>query len=110
MIVPLLAIAAWASLITALSYSYESIELSIQPVLLTITGFVVSMGLSFRSSSAYERYAEGRRLWGQLVLASQTLGRVFWVNVVERPDMGKEDLLGKLYVHHLLYPEIFGGA
>jgi putative membrane protein len=102
MIVPLLAIAAWSSLITALSYHYESIELSIQPVLLTITGFVVSMGLSFRSSSAYERYAEGRRLWGQLVLASQTLGRVFWVNVVERPDMAKEDLLGKLTAMNLV--------
>ncbi|GAP86756.1 putative upf0187 domain membrane protein [Rosellinia necatrix] len=102
MIVPLLAIGGWASLITALSYKYEHIELSIQPVLLTITGFVVSMGLSFRSSSAYERYAEGRRCWGQLVLASQTLGRVFWVNAIERPETSKEDLLGKLTAMNLV--------
>ncbi|KAI0483705.1 Bestrophin, RFP-TM, chloride channel-domain-containing protein [Xylaria cf. heliscus] len=102
MIVPLLAIAAWASLITALSAEFEHIELSIQPVLLTITGFVVSMGLSFRSSSAYERYAEGRRLWGQLILASQSLGRVFWVHALERPDTSKEDLLGKLTAMNLV--------
>ncbi|KAI1155544.1 Bestrophin, RFP-TM, chloride channel-domain-containing protein [Nemania diffusa] len=102
MIVPLLAIGGWASLITALSYQYEHIELSIQPVLLTITGFVVSMGLSFRSSSAYERYAEGRRCWSQLILASQSLGRVFWVHTLERPATSKEDMLGKLTAMNLV--------
>ncbi|KAJ2966206.1 hypothetical protein NUW58_g10716 [Xylaria curta] len=102
MIIPLIVIGAWASLITVLSHEYDNIELSIQPVLLTITGFVVSMGLSFRSSSAYERYAEGRRCWGQLILASQTLGRVFWVHVKERPETSKEDLLGKLTAMNLV--------
>ncbi|TRX92386.1 hypothetical protein FHL15_006772 [Xylaria flabelliformis] len=102
MIVPLLAIGAWATLITALSAEFEHIELSIQPVLLTITGFVVSMGLSFRSSSAYERYAEGRRCWGQLILAAQSLGRVFWVHALERPETSKEDLLGKLTAMNLV--------
>ncbi|KAJ8123277.1 hypothetical protein O1611_g9634 [Lasiodiplodia mahajangana] len=102
MIVPLIVIGGWASLITALSAKFEHIELSIQPVLLTITGFVVSMGLSFRSSSAYERYAEGRRCWGQLILASQSLGRVFWVHTIERPDTAKEDLLGKLTALNLV--------
>ncbi|TGJ88615.1 hypothetical protein E0Z10_g172 [Xylaria hypoxylon] len=102
MIVPLLAIGAWATLITVLSKEFESIELSIQPVLLTITGFVVSMGLSLRSSTAYERYAEGRRCWSQLILASQSLGRVFWVHALERPETGKEDLLGKLTAMNLV--------
>ncbi|KAI1131124.1 Bestrophin, RFP-TM, chloride channel-domain-containing protein [Nemania abortiva] len=102
MIVPLIVIGGWASLITALSARYEHIELSIEPVLLTITGFVVSMGLSFRSSSAYERYAEGRRCWGQLILASQSLGRVFWVHTIERPDTAKEDILGKLTALNLV--------
>lgn len=99
MIVPLLAIGAWATLITVLSKLYYHIELSIEPVLLTITGFVVSMGLSLRSSTAYERYAEGRRCWSQLILAAQSLGRVFWVHTIERPETAKEDLLGKLYVY-----------
>ncbi|KAI0420986.1 Bestrophin, RFP-TM, chloride channel-domain-containing protein [Xylaria grammica] len=102
MIVPLVTIGAWATLITVLSKEFESIELSIQPVLLTITGFVVSMGLSLRSSTAYERYAEGRRCWSQLILASQSLGRVFWVNAIERPETAKEDLLGKLTAMNLV--------
>ncbi|KAI0535463.1 Bestrophin, RFP-TM, chloride channel-domain-containing protein [Xylaria digitata] len=102
MIVPLIAIGAWATLITVLSKEFESIELSIQPVLLTITGFVVSMGLSLRSSTAYERYAEGRRCWSQLILASQTLGRSFWVHAKEREETAKEDLLGKLTAMNLV--------
>ncbi|KAJ3574159.1 hypothetical protein NPX13_g4460 [Xylaria arbuscula] len=102
MIIPLIAIGAWATLITVLSKRYYHIELSIEPVLLTITGFVVSMGLSLRSSTAYERYAEGRRCWSQLILASQSLGRVFWVHAVERPEFAKEDLLGKLTAMNLV--------
>jgi putative membrane protein len=31
-------------------------------VLLTVLGFVVALALSFRSSTAYERYSEGRKL------------------------------------------------
>jgi predicted membrane chloride channel (bestrophin family) len=64
---------------------------NIGSVLLTVLGFVVGMGLSFRSSTAYERYAEGRRYWAQLILASQNLGRVFWVHVAERGDVPEEE-------------------
>lgn len=63
----------------------------VNSVLLTITGFVVGLGLSFRSSTAYERYAEGRRYWAQLTLACQNLGRVFWVHARETdPDPEKQ--------------------
>ncbi|KAI1821467.1 Bestrophin, RFP-TM, chloride channel-domain-containing protein [Xylaria intraflava] len=102
LIVPLIAIGAWATLITVLSKEFYHIELSIQPVLLTITGFVISMGLSFRSSSAYERYGEGRRCWSQLMLATQNLGRTYWLNAVERPEAAKDDLLGKLTAMNLI--------
>ncbi|KAI0391851.1 UPF0187-domain-containing protein [Xylariaceae sp. FL0594] len=102
LIVPLIVIGGWATLITVLSAKFYHIELSIEPVLLTITGFVVSMGLSFRSSSAYERYAEGRRCWSQLILASQSLGRVIWVHAIERPETAKDDLLAKLTAMNLV--------
>jgi putative membrane protein len=69
----------------------------IQPVLLTVLGFVVGLGLSFRSSTAYERYAEGRKYWTQLALASQNLARVIWIHGIEREgEQGKQDLLTKL--------------
>ncbi|KAI1326763.1 Bestrophin, RFP-TM, chloride channel-domain-containing protein [Xylariaceae sp. FL0255] len=102
MIVPLLSIGAWATLITAISEKVPGVSLSIQPVLLTITGFVISLGLSFRSSTAYERYGEGRKCWAQLTLASQALGRVFWINIKERPDSAKQDVLAKLTAMNLV--------
>jgi ion channel-forming bestrophin family protein len=96
MVVPLLFVAAWSTWITVVSMLVETVDLGVGSVLLTVTGFVVGLGLSFRSSTAYERYAEGRRYWGQLTLTCQSLGRVFWIHVNERPEFQKEDLLGKL--------------
>jgi len=54
-------------------------KLTKMPVL-TVLGLTVSLALSFRSSTAYERYNEGRKYWQSLVQATQALGRVFWVH------------------------------
>ncbi|KAI0026222.1 UPF0187-domain-containing protein [Xylariomycetidae sp. FL0641] len=102
MIVPLLVVAAWATLITVVSEKVDRVNLGTSSILLTITGFVVGLGLSFRSSTAYERYAEGRRYWSQLILTCQALGRVYWLHTVERPESSKKDLLAKLTAMNLL--------
>ncbi|KAK4160607.1 Bestrophin, RFP-TM, chloride channel-domain-containing protein [Cladorrhinum sp. PSN259] len=88
MILPLIAIAAWATWITIVHIKVT--KLGISPTLLTVLGFVVGLSLSFRSSTAYERYAEGRRYWAQLILASQNLGRVYWVHSTGRKDVPEE--------------------
>ena len=73
-------------------------------------GFVVGLALSFRSATAYERYAEGRkyyhlpivflnnfRYWAQMTLVTRNLSRLVWIHIKERNgDLGKEDLLAKL--------------
>ncbi|KAI2470160.1 UPF0187-domain-containing protein [Annulohypoxylon bovei var. microspora] len=102
MIVPLLVVAAWATLITVISKKVPNVNLGISSILLTITGFVVGLGLSFRSSTAYERYAEGRKYWSQLIFTSQALGRVFWLHAVEREGSKKQDLLAKLTAMNLI--------
>ncbi|OIW29351.1 UPF0187-domain-containing protein [Coniochaeta ligniaria NRRL 30616] len=101
MILPLLTVAAWSSAISVIHF-YRT-NLGTNSILLTVTGFVVGLGLSFRSSTAYERYAEGRRYWAQLILASQQLGRVFWIHAKERDgDLSQKDLLAKLTAMNLL--------
>lgn len=72
------------------------VAVGVSNILLTVTGFVVSLGLSFRNSSAYERYMEGRKYWAQLILTSQNLARVFWIHTKERPGMVEKDVLAKL--------------
>lgn len=81
LILPLFLVACWSTAITVISKRVH--DLSVHSVLLTILGFVVGLSLSFRSSTAYERYAEGRRYWGTLTSASQTLGRIVWVHASE---------------------------
>lgn len=104
MIVPLLFIAIWATGITCISeYVYP---LKVSALLLTVLGFVVGLGISFRTSSAYERYIEGRKYWAQLHQVSRDLARHIWVHADERhdqsPELGKADLLAKLTALNLI--------
>jgi ion channel-forming bestrophin family protein len=102
MVLPLCLVGGWATCITCVSALTQK-NLGISPTLLTVTGFVVGLGLSFRSSTGYERYSEGRRYWAQLLTACQSLGRVFWIHANEREgELGKRDLLAKLTALNLL--------
>jgi ion channel-forming bestrophin family protein len=101
MILPLTVVAAWATAITVISEKKK--PLTVDSLLLTVLGFVVAMAISFRTSSAYERYAEGRKYWSQLLFIGQNLGRTIWIHTAEREgELGKEDLLAKLYVFGLI--------
>ncbi|CAI6337212.1 unnamed protein product [Periconia digitata] len=101
MILPLIVVAIWSTAITVISeYKYE---LKVSNLLLTVLGFVVGLAISFRTSSAYERYTEGRRYWSQLQLVSQNLARTIWIHTHERPgDIGKQDLLNKISALNLI--------
>ncbi|TVY68532.1 UPF0187 protein [Fusarium oxysporum f. sp. cubense] len=88
LILPLFLVACWATAITVISKKVH--DLSVNSVLLTILGFVVGLSLSFRSSTAYERYAEGRRYWGTLATASQTLGRIIWIHADDSGAGGQD--------------------
>lgn len=104
MLVPLAFVGCWATLITCIS-QYKH-PLVVSNVLLTVLGFVVGLGISFRTSSAYERYVEGRKYWAQLIQTSRDLARHIWIHVEERHDpnsqQGKADLLAKLTALNLI--------
>ncbi|PSR81782.1 Bestrophin, RFP-TM, chloride channel-domain-containing protein [Coniella lustricola] len=101
MVVPLFVLGGWATCITCVS-QFTTHSLGVSSILLTVTGFVVSLGLSFRNSSAYERYMEGRKYWAQIVLSSQNLARVIWIHGKERPDTTDKDVLAKLTAINLI--------
>lgn len=69
---------------------------------MTVLGFVVGLSLSFRSSTAYERYSEGRKTWCTLLIHSRNLARYTWIHVNEREGHTKEDLLGKITIMNLI--------
>lgn len=79
----------------------------VDTVLLVVLGFVVAFAVSFRSSTAYERYMEGRRYWATLTTTSRNLGRLVWFNMLEREDeedsqRTMKDLMGKLTAINLI--------
>lgn len=104
MLIPMAFIGGWATAVTCISEFV--FELGINSLLLTVLGFVVGLALSFRSSTAYERYNDGRKYWSQLVLSSRNLARLIWIHVGERyaesEELGKADLLAKLSAINLI--------
>ncbi len=58
------------------AYAYLGIEeLDIKMSIATVLGFTVSLLLGFRTSASYERWWEGRKIWGGIVNDSRTLVR-----------------------------------
>ncbi|KAA8912065.1 Bestrophin, RFP-TM, chloride channel-domain-containing protein [Sphaerosporella brunnea] len=102
LLVPLVFIAAWSTAIVVISKLVHS--LAVDSLLLTVLGFVVALALSFRSTTAYERYQEGRKYWALLTLHSRQLAHVIWVHRKERTgtEFEKDDILAKLSAINLI--------
>ncbi|KFY59432.1 hypothetical protein V496_05693 [Pseudogymnoascus sp. VKM F-4515 (FW-2607)] len=101
MIIPLICIGGWATCITCVSKFVTS--LGVDTLLLTVLGFVVGLSLSFRSSTAYERYSEGRKTWCTLMIQCRNVARYIWVHVEEREgEQAKDDLLQKVTAMNLI--------
>jgi len=60
---------------------YTSTNLSFNPQLLTVLGTVLGLVISFRTTSAYDRYWEGRKLWSVISLSSRNLANLIWIHV-----------------------------
>lgn len=64
-----------SSLITWLHEAFHWFEQSLTPLPFTFVGLAVSIFLGFRNTASYERFWEGRKLWGQLINTSRNLAR-----------------------------------
>lgn len=71
-----------------------------QPIFGTvIPSIVLGLLLVFRTNTAYERFWEGRKLWGNLVNNTRNLARQIWVGVAE---IKPEDRIKKISTLRLL--------
>ncbi|KIK93068.1 hypothetical protein PAXRUDRAFT_26471 [Paxillus rubicundulus Ve08.2h10] len=71
--------AMWSTMVCLVSDHVHS--LAIQPTLITVFGTVLGFVISYRTTSSFERYNEGRRLWSQIVLGSRVFARTIWFHV-----------------------------
>ncbi len=65
----------FATLVTAWHASPLAFALTLTPVPFTLIGLALAIFLGFRNTAAYDRFWEGRKLWGQLVIDSRNLAR-----------------------------------
>jgi hypothetical protein len=56
----------------------------VRPIVVTTLGVLVDFSLHLRSSTAYERYMEGRKVWSRLNGISANLARNIWCHAKER--------------------------
>jgi len=64
---------AYAALVVWLENDVWQIAIPLGPSFLSILGIILGLLLVFRTNTAYDRWWEGRRLWGQLVNVSRAL-------------------------------------
>jgi predicted membrane chloride channel (bestrophin family) len=77
---------AWSTAISVISHKIK--DLGIASTLLTVIGTVLGFVISYRTTSSFERYNEGRKYWSQIVFAARTIARLIWFHVPDTMDMG----------------------
>ncbi|TPX37060.1 hypothetical protein SmJEL517_g00868 [Synchytrium microbalum] len=91
-LLPTLFFTLWATLWVVLYMEAQWKWIAISPQLITVLGVTLGLLLVFRTNTAYDRYWEGRRLWGTYLTQSRNLARYFWVSVVSKGDNPLRDL------------------
>lgn len=60
-------------------FTHHKLEISNQ--MLTVLGTVLGLVISFRTTSAYERFQDGRKLWSNIMVASRNIAMMVWIHV-----------------------------
>lgn len=85
----LASIGIYAGIIVYLNIHFFHLNTKNPTVMHSILGFVLSMLLVFRTNSAYDRWWEGRRIWGSIVNNARNLSLKLSVLVPEEKDRGE---------------------
>ena len=80
------------SVVTTILYErVQFLHYSVSPVPFTLIGLPLGIFLGFRNNASYDRFWEGRKLWGGLVNVSRTLTRQI-LTLIEAPDADPKEL------------------
>lgn len=66
-------VALYAAAVSAIGAMGSTVSFHFEPDIHSFVGFVLGLLLVFRTNTAYDRWWEGRKLWGQLVNDSRNL-------------------------------------
>lgn len=86
----ILGVALFTALVAFLENDYFHATFKNTTVIHSLVGFVLSMLLVFRTNSAYDRWWEGRKLWGAMVNNTRSL--MLKINQIQGDSEVKEDI------------------
>lgn len=75
----LLFIGGWSTMVVLVN-KLTSVKLEFPNTMITVLGVLLGLTLSYRTSSGYEKYSEGRKMWSQITLASRGWARTVWLH------------------------------
>lgn len=96
---PLIFLFVWD---VAVTYFYTEQDNTAPSLPLTIFGTVLALFLGFRDNSAYQRWWEGRILWGAMINASRNLAREAIAFLPDQPQRAI-DLKRSIVLRHIAY-------
>ncbi|MDR6848421.1 putative membrane protein [Sphingomonas sp. BE270] len=97
---PLLVLFVWDVVVTG---GYYLLPFHAPSLPLTLFGSALALFLGFRSTSAYQRWWEGRVLWGAMINASRSLARTVRSYL---PDAEGRDLQRAIILRHVTYVNV----
>ncbi|KXS14566.1 UPF0187-domain-containing protein [Gonapodya prolifera JEL478] len=74
----------WSVLIAVLNY-YGGAQIYLSETFITLLGVVLSLLLAFRSNQAYERFSEGRKVYGTLTAQMRNVMRLLVTGITINP-------------------------
>lgn len=80
-----------AILVTIVHGSLFDYKITVTAIPFTLIGLPLAIFLGFRNNAAYDRYWEGRKLWGRLVADTQNLSRQCQ-NLIQQPHPGSTSM------------------
>ncbi|GMK56835.1 hypothetical protein CspeluHIS016_0306750 [Cutaneotrichosporon spelunceum] len=83
----LLFFSGWSTMVVLINLK-TSARLAFPSVMITVLGMLLGLTISYRTSSAYEKYTEGRKMWAMIITASRNWARLVWIHC---PDSLKPD-------------------
>ncbi len=96
----------WSVLVLIFHYlivsKYDGDPLTIPITMHTLVGFALGTLLVFRTNTSYDRFWEGRKLWGGVVNESRNLARSVTVLLKDDPELVRSTLLWTMAWPHAL--------
>ncbi|KAF9450845.1 UPF0187-domain-containing protein [Macrolepiota fuliginosa MF-IS2] len=86
----IVAFAGWSTLITVLNDRGHM--LNIDSALLTAVGTVLGFVITYRTTSSFQCYSDGRMLWSSIIFGSRNFARMVWFHVPDSEPVEGESL------------------